>query len=141
MKFAILLSFLLVPIASNAVEENSSVGIYADCVQWTTYNDVKTSKKFEFELTEDGLMRFDILFFTGSAECEGVGETLLHAENFKVKEGAGSGHRARYILARDEDGGDYYQLIFSKERLLIQISERLPVKYDANRMLLLKRAK
>jgi len=132
---------LVLPLVSNAATElEASAGLYTECVKWTTINGVEHSKEFKYLLNEDDSMSLDILFYTGTDKCEGNGEALMRAERFTVLEKVGHKKTIFMMTARNEDGGDYYQMMFSKGSVMIQISDSLPIKYDFNRTLLLKKA-
>lgn len=132
---------LVVPLMSNAATElESSAGLYTDCVKWTTINGVENSKGFQYLLNEDDSMSLDVLYYRGTAKCEGEGEVLMRADNFTVREKVGHGKAIFMLIARNEDSGDYYQMMFSKGRVMVNISDSLPIKYDFNRTLLLKKA-
>lgn len=141
MKYAIKLLALLVPLAASAAPIESRVGVYADCVRWTTVNGVEHSKKFEYALNEDQSMYLDILFYTGTSKCEGDGEVLLHVGNFELQETVGKFPKIFLIEAQDKDSGDYYQMMFSSDSVIINSGESLPVKYDMNRTIHLDKVK
>ena len=84
MKLLMKIAVLFLPICASAAQIESRVGVYAECVQWTTINGVKHSKGFEFALNEDQSMHLDVKFYTGTAKCEGDGETLMRADNFQI---------------------------------------------------------
>lgn len=141
MKYMIVALALALPLASNASTDlESSVGLYADCVRWTTINGVKHSKGFQYVLNEDDSMSLDILYYTGTDKCEGDGEVLMRAENFTVKKKIAHKDKVFMLIALNEDSGDYYQIMFSKDSVIVNISDSLPIKYDSNRTLLLKKA-
>lgn len=132
---------LVLPLVTNAATElEASSGLYTECVKWTTVNGVEHSKEFRYALNEDDSMSLDILFYTGTATCEGDGEVLLHAERFTILEKIVHKKTIFMLTARNEDSGDYYEMMFSKDSVMVQISDSLPIKYDFNRTLLLKKA-
>jgi len=140
MKYAISILALVLPLMSNATTEtNVSAGVYSDCVKWTTINGVEHSKGFQYILNEDDSMSLDVLYYTGTDKCEGDGEVLLHAENFTIQKKVAHGKTLFLMLAKNEDSGDYYEMMFSKDRVMVSISDSLPIKYDFNRTLLLKK--
>lgn len=141
MKYAINFLALLVPLAANAGSVESRVGVYTDCVRWTTVNGVEHSKKFEYALKEDQSMYLDILFYTGTAKCEGEGEVLMHVENFDVSNTVGEFPKLFMLEARDKDAGDYYEFMYSSDSVIINSNDKLPVEYDMNRTLLLNKVK
>ncbi len=140
-KYMITILALVLPLVSNAATElEVSAGLYTECVKWTTVNGVEHSKGFQYILNEDDSMSLDILYYTGTDKCEGDGEVLMHAENFTVLEKLGHKKTVFMLTARNEDSGDYYQMMFSKDSVIVNISDSLPIKYDFNRTLLLKKA-
>lgn len=137
-KYAISILGLVLPLMSSAATKNEvSAGSYSDCVKWTTVNGVEHSKGFQYVLNEDDSMSLDVFYYTGSARCEGSGEVLMHAENFSVQKKIAHGKKIFSLLAKNEDKGDYYQMMFSEGRVLIHVSDSLPFEYDINRSLLL----
>ena len=140
-KYMIAVLALALPLMSNAATElENSAGLYTECVKWTTVNGVEHSKGFKYALNDDDSMSLDILFYTGTDKCEGDGEVLMHAEHFTVLEKIAHKKTIFMLTARNEDSGDYYQMMFSKDNVMVQISDSLPIKYDFNRTLLLKKA-
>lgn len=140
MKYAISILALALPLMSSAATDSDvSTGVYSDCVKWTTINGVEHSKGFQYILNDDDSMSLDVLYYTGTDKCEGDGEELLHAENFTVQKKVAHKNTVFLILAKNEDSGDYYEMMFSKDRVMVSISDSLPIKYDFNRTLLLKK--
>lgn len=141
MKYAISILALVLPLMSSAAAETDvSAGVYSDCVRWTTINGTQHSKGFQYILNDDDSMSLDILYYTGTQKCEGEGEVLMHAENFTIQKKVAHGQTVFLLLAKNEDSGDYYEMMFSKGRVMVSISDSLPIKYDFNRTLLLKKA-
>lgn len=139
-KYTISILALLLPFMSNAASETEvSAGIYSDCVKWTTINGVEHSKGFQYILNENDSMSLDVFYYTGTSKCEGDGEVLMHAENFSVQKKFAHGKKVFSLLVKNEDKGDYYQMMFSEGRVLIHISDSLPIKYDFDRSLLLNK--
>lgn len=126
---------------SHAQTHDSNVGVYRDCVQWTTVNGVEHSKGFELEFGQDSSMRIDVLFYVGTSDCQGQGELVARTENFKVIRRMGVGENTQYVYAKDRDSDDYYKIMFSDGTALIQRSEGLPFKYEFDNSLLLKKAR
>jgi hypothetical protein len=140
MKYMIPILILVIPLSSKAGDfTQTSAGLYASCAQWTTVNEIEHSKGFQFILKEDDSMSLDISYHTGTSKCEGRGEPLLHIENFVVEKKEGYGRKVFLLLARDTDGGKYYEIMFSDNRAIIHISDRLPFKRDLNHTLFLRK--
>lgn len=141
MKLALKIVTLLMPFAASAAPIESRVGVYAECVQWTTVNGIEHSKGFEYALNEDESMHLEIKYYTGTAKCEGDGEVLMRAGNFDIKNRIGKFPQILILLVKDMDGGDYYEIMFSNDSAIINSSDKLPVEYDINRTLLLTKVK
>lgn len=135
-----ILALMLSQMSNAATDLDSSAGLYTDCVKWTTVNDIEHSKGFRYRLNEDDTMSMDVLYYTGTDKCEGHGESLMHAKNFTVQKKVAHKDKVFILIVRNEDTGDYYQIMFSKDTAIIHISDALPIKYDINRTLLLKKA-
>lgn len=141
MKYMIMALALVLPFASHASADlENSAGLYTDCVKWTTINGIEHSKGFQYVLNEDDSMSLDVLYYTGTDKCEGDGEVLMHADKFTVQKKIAHKNKVFMLIALNEDSGDYYQMMFSKDSVIVNISDSLPIKYDFNRTLLLKKA-
>lgn len=141
MKLLMKIAVLFFPIYASASQIESRVGVYADCVKWTTVNGVEHSKGFEYALNEDQSMYLEVKFYTGTAKCEGEGEVLMRAENFQILDRIGKFPQVLTMTVKDLDGGDYYKLLLGGDSLVLTSSENLPVEYDIYRSLILTKIK
>jgi hypothetical protein len=129
-----------IPLICEAREPISNVGVYRDCVQWTTYNGMETSKQFELEVKEDDSISLVISFYRGSATCDSENkEILVEYRNFKILKDIGRGYSARMMTVQDVEKNEYFQLMFSADNVMAFSSDSLPVKYDFMRSLSLKK--
>lgn len=133
-------ALLITPLVTEAREPVSHAGIYRDCVQWTTYNDVETSKQFELELKEDDSISLIISFYRGTAECAGENkEILAEYRNFAVLDDLGRGYSARIMTVHEVEKNIYFKLMFTGDSVSAHSSDSLPVKFDFMRSIYLKR--
>lgn len=140
MKYTIAILALVLPMwASASQAEKVTAGAYTSCARWTTINGIEHSKGFFYVLNEDDSMALTVRFYTGSSECEGVGETILHLERFIVEKKVAYKKRIFILEAKNEDRGDYYRMLFSDDSVILSSSDTFPVKIDINRSLLLKK--
>jgi hypothetical protein len=138
MKLLMVLAPMALPLAALA-EDNPLVGrLYSKCVQWTTFNGVATSKKFNFTYGDDGTALLMISFFENTASCEGAAQTQ---DNYLIKISDSSGDNLVKILNGHEDKMNlYYKIILTPNYVSIYSSETLPVKPDYLNTIYLKRA-
>lgn len=137
MKFFMKIAVLLIPICASASPIESRVGVYAECVKWTTVNGVEHSKGFEYALKEDQSQYFEVKYYTGTAKCEGDGEVVMKAENFQILDRIGKFPQVLTMTLKDLDGGDYYKLLLGGDSLVLTSSATLPVEYDIQRTIIL----
>lgn len=140
MKLITTIVALLMPLGASAAVE-SSVGEYAYCVQWTRVNGVEHSKGFRFVLNEDQSMVFEVKYYTGTAKCEGEGESIMRSEKLTVLKTVGDFPEVLMMTLKDEDAGNYYELMFGGDSLLLEIGDSLPVEADFNKTVLLSKVK
>ena len=142
MKLLMKIAVMLLPIYASASQIESRVGVYADCVKWTTINGVEHSKGFEYALNEDQSQYLEIKYYTGTAKCEGDGEILLRDDDFQTLNRIGKFPQGLILTLKDKpNSGDYYEMMFGGDSVIINSSKSLPVDYDINRTLILMKIK
>lgn len=134
-----LLTVVLFPLIASANADRSIVGTYKSCVPWTRINGVEHSKGLEFVLTETRSMQFQIKFYTGNSNCDGTSENLVNAQNFSVIESIGKYPNYLILVLKDQDGSGYYRINFGSDTIVVESSKSMPIKYDFNRTVVLKR--
>lgn len=139
MKNLILILSLMVPFTGQATERVPLTGKYSECVRWTTYNGVETSKKFELVLAEDRSISLSIGFYWGSAECESAPKELTTLNRFEMLEDFDTGLGFRKMKAKEADSNVYYEFLVTKENAMVYSGDSLPVKPDFLRTLSLTR--
>lgn len=140
MKTLILFILAALPATTIADEINLLAGQYSDCVRWTTYNGVETSKKFELVFGLDNSLEFKASFHQGSGVCEGEPAEVRTFRNFQVIKDSGN-RRVRLITAQDLESKLYFKLMLSRESAIIDTAQSLEDKPDPMRTILMKRVK
>lgn len=139
-KLMMIVALLIVPLIGEAREPVSHTGSYRDCVRWTTYNGMETSKQFELELREDDSISLVISFYRGTAECAGDNkEILVEYRNFEILDDLGRDYPARIMTIHEVEKGIYFKLLLTGDSVSVHSSDSLPVKYDYMRAAYLKK--
>lgn len=139
-KLMMIAALLIVPLVSEAREPVSHTGVYRECVQWTTYNGMETSKQFELELKDDDSISLVISFYRGTAECVGENkEIIVEYRNFAILDDLGRGYPARIMTVHEVEKDIYFKLLFTGDSVSAHSSDSLPVKYDYMRAIYLKK--
>ncbi len=140
MKSLIFSLVMLLPTVGEANEVNLTAGHYSDCVRWTSYNGVETSKKFELVSGQDNSLEFTASFHQGSGVCEGEATEVRAYRNFQIVKDTGN-RPIRLITAQDVDSKLYFKFMLSRDSAIIETADSLTDKPNPMRMLLLKKMK
>ena len=136
MKNLILTLILMIPLSGHASEVNLLAGRYVECVQWTTYNGVQTSKKAEFVFGEDHSLSVKISMFEGTTTCDKGLSEVYEYKNFVVVSDSGN-RLKRIITAKNAETGLFFQFFVTKALATIYSGKTNPVQIEiANTMLL-----
>lgn len=128
-KIVFSLLLLALPLMAEARGPNSHVGLYGECARWTTFNGMKTSKKFDLELKEDDSITLTISFYRNTDTCESEDvELLVEYKNFRIIEDLGKGSVVRIVTVYDEVEKYYFKLMFLTDRVTANFSETLPIR-------------
>jgi hypothetical protein len=138
MKILALLISLIVPALSEAGERNPLAGRYTECVRWTTYNGLETSKKFELVVQEDNRLEFTASLIEGSGDCNGhVRESRVYRD-FKIMEVKGT-RNFKIMAMQDMESKIHFRLVLSSGSASVFTGDSYPVKLDPMKEILLKR--
>lgn len=138
MKLILMTLALVLPAIGHAEEVNVLAGRYSDCVQWTTYNGVPTSKKSEFIFGKDASLVIKISMFDGTAICDNAPVEIVEYQQFQVLDDSGN-NPGRFITAKSAETNLYFKLVIAKSFALIYSSANYPVKVALVHMMHLKR--
>ena len=136
MKNLILSLILMVPLSGHAADVNLLAGRYVECVKWTTYSGMQTSKKAEFVFGENHSLAVKISMFEGTATCDKGLAQVFEYKSFTLVSDSGNRLR-RMITAKNEETGLYFQFFVTKALATIYSGKTYPVQIEiANAMFL-----
>lgn len=137
-KIMFFVAALALSVSAQAAETNPLAGTYSDCVKWTIYNGVPTSKKFEMIYGEDRRLVYRIGFYNKTDKCEGEPIDGKEFSEFEVIKAFGSS--MHFIEMREVSENFYLQLIISKDIMSVMTSEKYPVEIQMDNSIVLKRS-
>ncbi|GHV28195.1 hypothetical protein FACS1894176_10640 [Bacteroidia bacterium] len=138
MKALVILMSLLLSVAAKADDDNVLAGQFRSCVPWTTINGFPTSKKFELAFPIDSSLHLIVSFYDRSANCEGDPSLVRSYGEFTALEDSGN-RMYRTITAKSEDSNLYFKFMFNPKGVVIFANPSMPVKEDAQSVMVLDR--
>ena len=138
-KIMLFMATLVLSISAQAVEVNPHAGAYSECVKWTTFNGVPTSKKFEMVYGEDRSLLYRIEFYNGTDKCEGEVADRKEFSEFEVIKSFG--RSLHFIEVKEARENLYLQLMISDGDMSVTISDKYPIEIQMNNFIILKRVK
>ena len=139
MKLLIMLALAVLPLLAMADDTPAAPKIYKECVQWTTYNGMATSKQFHFVASADQSVLLVMSYFENTAKCEGSARFIDNYDKIKVTNSRGD-DVVRFIDAQDDASKVYYQIMLSPNYVTIYSGDTLPVQHGLDNLIYLKRA-
>lgn len=135
-KITLFVAALVLSMSAQAEEVNPHAGTYSECVKWTIFNGVPTSKKFETVYGEDRSLLYRIEFYNGTDKCEGEAVDRKEFSEFEVIKSFG--RSLRFIEVKEVHENLYLQLMISDGDMSVTISDKYPIKIQMNNFIILK---
>lgn len=137
-KLLFLAAVMILSVSAHAEEPSPFAGVFSECVKWTTYNDIPTSKKFQLVYGADNTVVYRILFYDRTDKCEGLPVQGKEYSEFETLKDFGNS-AIHFREVKEPNEGFYLQLILSKDSASITRSDNYPIKIQFNNFIVLKR--
>ncbi|MBX2994110.1 MAG: hypothetical protein KF681_04795 [Bdellovibrionaceae bacterium] len=137
-KIILMVAALVLSTAAQAEGVNELAGTYSECVKWTIFNGVPTSKKFEMVYGVDRSLLYRIEFFNGTATCEGEPINRQEMSDFEVIKDLSS-RKFHLVDLRERTENLYFELMVSEDSMSVVTSKKYPVEIQLNNFITLKR--
>lgn len=137
-KIILMVAALVLSTAAQAEGVNELAGTYSECVKWTIFNGVPTSKKFEMVYGVDRSLLYRIEFFNGTSTCEGEPIDRHEMSDFEIVKDLSS-RKFHFVDLRERKENLYFELMVSEDSMIVTTSEKYPVEIQLNNFITLKR--
>ncbi|MBX3032940.1 MAG: hypothetical protein KF865_03380 [Bdellovibrionaceae bacterium] len=137
-KILLLVATLALSMSAYAAETNPLAGTYSECVKWTVFNGVLTSKKFEMVYGEDRSLVYRIGFYNNTDKCEGDPIDAKSYSDFEVIKDL-DGSSVRFMDLKEKTENLYFEIVVSKDKMSVTTSDKYPVEIQMTNFIVLPR--
>lgn len=129
---------LALSMSAKAAETNPLAGTYSECVKWTVFNGVPTSKKFEMVYGEDRSLVYRIGAYNNTDKCDGATIEEKSYSDFEVIKDL-DGSSVRFMDLREKTENLYFEVVVSKDKMSVTTSDKYPVEIQMMNFIVLPR--